>query len=96
MSDHEKPAPPPKAVALRYVGQGAPRVVAKGSGEVAAQILALAKQHDIPLHEDRELVRLLSHLELGQEIPEQLYLAVAQILAFAYSLSGRPLPPGKK
>lgn len=84
---------PAKAVALRYEGKGAPRVVAKGSGEVAKQILALAEAHDIPLHEDRELVLLLSRIELGREIPEGLYLAVAQILAFIYSLSGKHITP---
>lgn len=89
---NDKPTPA-KAVALRYEGKGAPRVIAKGSGEVAKQILALAETHDIPLHEDRELVLLLSRIELGQEIPEGLYLAVAQILAFIYSLSGKRITP---
>lgn len=92
MSD--KPVPT-KAVALRYEGKGAPRVVAKGSGEVAKQILALAETHDIPLHEDRELVLLLSRIELGREIPEGLYLAVAQILAFIYSLSDKDSTPSR-
>lgn len=90
MSD--QPAPPPKAVALRYDGTGAPRVVAKGSGEVARQILALAEQHGVPLQENPELVLLLSRLELGDEIPEQLYIAVAEILAFIYALGGGEKP----
>lgn len=84
---------PPQVVALRYEGNGAPQVVAKGSGEVAKQILAVAKAHDIPLHENRDLVLLLSRLDLGQEIPENLYIAVAQILTFAYSLSGKSPTP---
>lgn len=89
----DEPTSTPKAVALRYEGKGAPRVVAKGNGEVARKILALAEAHDIPRHENQELVLLLSRLELGQEIPEGLYLAVAQILAFAYSLSGKTPSP---
>ena len=84
--------PTPSAVALLYDGKHAPSIVAKGSGEIARQILALADKHKIPLHEDPELLALLSKLDLGQEIPEKLYLAVAQVIAFAYYLSGK-LPP---
>ncbi len=87
---HERP--PRKAVALRYDGQGAPRVTAKGQGFVAEEILARARAHDIPLHADAALVTLLSRLDLGEEIPETLYRAVAQVLAFAYLLSGKPPP----
>lgn len=94
MSD--KPAAPPKAVALRYEGKGAPRLVAKGSGEVAKRILAVAEEHGIPLHADPQLLVLLSRLELGEEIPENLYLAVAQIIAFAYFLSGKAAPPNSR
>lgn len=78
-----------KAVALEWDGFTAPKVTAKGSGELAEQILALAKAHDIPLQENTPLVDLLSQLELGDEIPESLYVAVAQIIAFAYYLSER-------
>ena len=81
--------PPPSAVALHYDGENAPKVIAKGSGEIARQILAIAEKHKIPLREDSELLSLLSSLELGQEIPENLYLAVAQVIAFAYFLSGK-------
>ena len=86
---------PPRAVALHYDGKNAPSVVAKGSGEIARQILAIAAKHDIPLHEDPELLALLAKLDLGQQIPENLYLAVAQIIAFAYYISGKAPPrPG--
>ena len=89
----KKNAPPPHhAVALRYDGRRAPTIVAKGKGEVARQILAIAEEHNIPLHEDPELIALLAQLDLGQEIPENLYRAVAQIIAFAYYLSGK-MPP---
>jgi flagellar biosynthesis protein len=89
----KKDTPPsPGAVALYYDGEHAPTVIAKGSGEIARQILAIADKHNIPLREDPELLALLAGLDLGQEIPENLYLAVAQVIAFAYFLSGK-LPP---
>lgn len=81
------------AVALRYDGQGAPRITAKGSGHVADRILALADDHGIPLQEDPELASLLAQVPLGDEIPEALYRAVAEVIAFAYLLSGKR-PPG--
>jgi len=76
-------------VALRYDGEGAPRVTAKGSGYIAKEILAIAKEHNIPLYEDPGLIKLLSQLELGDEIPRSLYLAVAEVIAFAYFISGK-------
>ena len=79
----------PRAVALHYDGKRAPTVLAKGSGEIARHILAIAEKHNIPLREDPELLGLLAKLDPGQEIPENLYLAVAQIIAFAYYLSGK-------
>jgi flagellar biosynthesis protein len=82
-------APSTLAIALKYDGEGAPKVTAKGRGEVADQILALAKAHDIPLHDDRHLVELLSRVELGDEVPATLYVAVAEVIAFAYYVSGR-------
>ena len=63
-------------------------MVAKGRGEVAERILAVAREHDVPLHADAGLVELLARIDLGDEIPPELYLAVAQVLAFAYQLSG--------
>ena len=88
-----EPSPPPKAVALTYDGSGAPRVVAKGKGEVAQHILDVAREHRIPLRHDGELAELLSAVELGREIPQSLYVAVAQVLVFVYALSGRTPPP---
>lgn len=84
---------PTTAVALHYDGKEAPRVTAKGSGELAEQIIALAKEHGIPLQEDAALISLLSKLDLGDEIPEALYTAVAEIIAFAYILKGK-VPEG--
>ena len=75
-----------KAAALRYDKQtdSAPRVIAKGSGTVAEKILQLAKEHNIPVKEDAKLVEVLAQLDLNQEIPPELYRAVAEILAFIY------------
>lgn len=77
------------AVALHYDGETAPQVTAKGYGEIAEQIIAIAKHHDVPLEENKELVQLLSQLELGDEIPQELYLAIAEIIAFTYMLKGK-------
>jgi len=81
------------AVALKYDGENAPKVTAKGSQEIAEQIIELAKKHNVPLTENKELVNLLATLELGEEIPEILYLAVAEVIAFAYMLKGK-VPEG--
>lgn len=83
---------PSTAVALNYDGSGAPRVVAKGQGDVAERILEAAREHRVPLKHDGELAELLSKVELGAEIPEALYVAVAQVLVFVYTLSGRAPP----
>lgn len=80
---------PTIAVALFYDGDTAPQVTAKGSGELAEKIIAIAKHHNVPLQENNELVQLLSHLELGEKIPQELYLAIAEIIAFTYMLKGK-------
>jgi flagellar biosynthesis protein len=81
---------PPYAVALHYGGQGAPRVVAKGGGDIAEQIIALARKHNVPLQEDNApLTAALARIELGSEIPRELYIAVAQVLAFAWRIAGK-------
>ncbi len=82
---------PPTAVALRYDGSSAPRVTATGRGEVADRILAIAREHGIPIRQDRNLVQLLALVELGDEVPPELYRAVAEVIAFAYRLSGKGL-----
>jgi flagellar biosynthesis protein len=90
MNENKKPE---AAVALNYDQSNAPRVVAKGRGQSAEQIIALAEQHQIPLQDDPELTELLCQIPLGSEIPENLYLAVAEVIAFAYLISGKR-PPG--
>src|ERR1700712_1178099 len=79
--------PRAQAVALHYSGRGAPRVVAKGDGLVADNIIATARAHGVPLDEDSALASALSRVDLGREIPRELYVAVAQVLAFAWSIS---------
>lgn len=85
-------APRPQAVALRYDSQrdNAPKVIAKGQGRWAKQIVRIARQHYVPIHHDPQLVRVLSHLRLDQEIPPQLYQAVAAVLAFLYRVQQQP------
>jgi flagellar biosynthesis protein len=78
-----------KAVALFYDGNNTPTVTAKGTGAVADNIIAIAQQHGVPLCDNSALVELLVTLELGDDIPETLYLAVAYIIAFAYQLEGK-------
>lgn len=77
-----------KAIALKYDQETgtAPLIVAKGMGEIAEQIIKLAEEHDVHIHESPELVEVLIRLELGDEIPESLYRAIAEVIAFAYSL----------
>lgn len=80
---------PRQAIALSYDGQQAPTLSAKGDDELAEAILALAREHEVPIYENAELVRLLARLELGEQIPEALYLTIAEIIAFAWQLRGK-------
>jgi flagellar biosynthesis protein len=81
----------PLAVALQYDKSAAPvpRVVAKGRGEVGAAILALAREHGVPIEENAALAEALSQVELGEDIPEGLYRAVAEVLIFILRASGK-------
>ena len=75
-----------KAVALKYERgkDKAPKVIAKGKGHIGEKIIQIAKEHNIPIKEDPVLVEALSQIEINQEIPPELYKAVAEILAFIY------------
>ncbi|WMS88159.1 EscU/YscU/HrcU family type III secretion system export apparatus switch protein [Pleionea litopenaei] len=86
---HSRPTKTKRAAALKYDGKQAPKITAKGSGATAENILAIAAEHNVFIHEDPLLIEVLAQLELGEEIPEQLYLAVAQIIAFAYLLQDK-------
>jgi flagellar biosynthesis protein len=77
----------PLAVALHYDRTGAPRVVAKGKGAIGAKIIEVAKEHDIPIEENEVLAGALSNVELGDEIPSELYKAVAEVLVFVLKLN---------
>ncbi len=89
MADNAPPSPARrKAVALHYDGEAAPRVTAKGEGEVAERIVAVAREHGVPVEENALLSEALSSIELDREIPMELYQAVAQIIAFVIN-SGR-------
>jgi flagellar biosynthesis protein len=79
------------AAALKYKASedNAPRMIAKGKGKIAERIIELAKEHDIPVREDPDLVEALMKLELNQFIPEELYKVVAEILAFIYRMSNK-------
>ncbi|MES2025023.1 MAG: EscU/YscU/HrcU family type III secretion system export apparatus switch protein [Pseudomonadota bacterium] len=81
----DKATPPAKAVAIAYQsGDSAPRVVAKGRGAIAEQIIERAKEHGVAIHESKELVALLLQVELDDHIPPALYRAVAELLAWLY------------
>lgn len=86
------------AVALAYAdGHRAPRVVARGQGLVAEQIIARAKDAGVFVHESKELVSLLMDVDLDKEIPPALYRVIAELLAWLYHIetaqqSGAPLP----
>jgi len=81
------------AIALRYDGDGAPQVTAAGRQGLAERIRQMAAEAGIPEYPDPELAEILAQVPVGEEIPESLYLAVAQVIAFAFYVSGRT-PPG--
>ncbi len=78
-----------KAAALKYDEQTrqAPTLIAKGKGEIAKNIIQIAQENNIPIKKDEDLVELLTKLEIDQEIPPDMYKAIAEIFAFIYSLS---------
>ena len=83
-----------KAVALKYKrGQdNAPKVTAKGTGLVAEKIIDIARKQGIPVKDDPDLVEVLSRLDLDEEIPPELYVIVAELLAFVYRLNRKKGP----
>jgi flagellar biosynthesis protein len=80
-----------QAVALRYDQdkENAPKVVAKGKGVTAQKIIEIAHEHDLPIREDADLIELLSKVEIDHEIPENLYIAVAEVFKFIYSVTNK-------
>ena len=77
------------AVSLRYEAhkEKAPRLTSKGKGDIAERIIAIAREHNIPIKNDPDLVQVLYQLDLESEIPESLYTVIAEIFAFVYSLN---------
>ncbi|MDD2663564.1 MAG: EscU/YscU/HrcU family type III secretion system export apparatus switch protein [Dechloromonas sp.] len=84
----KRPSDPTReAIALAYrQTDAAPRVVAKGKGLIAEEIIARAREHGVYVHESPELVALLTQVDIDEHIPPQLYLAVAELLAWLYQL----------
>ncbi len=80
---------PKQAVALSYDGRNAPKIVATGEGLIAEEIIALAKANGVYIHQDHHLSHFLQLLELGEEIPKELYLLIAELIAFVYMLDGK-------
>lgn len=89
--DPTPPSPRRKAAALRYDFEkdAVPRVVAKGQGEMAERIIALAQEHGITIHEDPDLINMLTKLDVDQLIPEKLFIAVAEVMAYVYRINNR-------
>jgi flagellar biosynthesis protein len=81
-----------KAVALRYdtTKENAPKIVAKGKGESAESIIKIAQLHNLPIQKNEDLVELLSKVEIDHEIPEKLYVAVAEVFKFLYNVTRTP------
>ncbi len=80
-----------KALALEYKHgfDAAPRVLAKGTGHIAEEILAIARREGIAIHEDKDMIEIMSTLDLNDYIPPELYRAVAEVLVFIYAAKGR-------
>ena len=82
---------PTTAIALRYSPEtgSAPKIVAKGEGFVAEEILQIARENDIPLRQDPALAGALATLDIGAQIPPELFRAVAEVLGFVYKMNGK-------
>lgn len=82
-------ATPLRAIALHYDGENAPTVTASGEGDIAAEIIRIAREHNIPLREDAALAEMLKGMQLGEAIPETLYRVIAEVIAYAYIVAGK-------
>ncbi|RUO79796.1 flagellar biosynthesis protein FlhB [Idiomarina tyrosinivorans] len=86
MSDNHKEK---QAIGLAYDGINTPKVIARGFDELAEEIIAVAREHGVLVHEDPLLSDSLARLNVGDEIPRDLYIIIAEIIAFAYLLEGK-------
>ena len=80
-----------KAAALKYNRQkdNAPRVIAKGDGQIAQNIIKIAELHKLPIRKDEDLIELLSKVEINKEVPQALYKAVAEVFSFIYKVTNK-------
>ena len=80
-----------KAAALKYdmENNAAPKVIAKGQGETAKNIIKIAEANNLPIKKDEDLVELLSKIDIEQEIPANMYKAVAEVFSFIYNMSNK-------
>jgi len=80
-----------KAAALQYdhKSQNAPKVIAKGQGDIAKNIIKIARDNNLPIKKDEDLVELLSKLDIDKEIPTEMYKAVAEIFSFIYGITNK-------
>ena len=78
-----------EAVALQYDKEknAAPKVTAKGSGKTAQKIIEIAQMHEIPIKKDKDLLEMLSKVELDKEVPSEMYKAVAEVFSFIYKMT---------
>ena len=94
------PNAPQQAVALKYDMErdAAPKVVAKGRGHVAENILAAAQQNAVPVYQNKTLVNMLMALEIDREIPPELYRTIAEVMAYVYRIDkkAKKSQPGSK
>ncbi len=96
MSNTPPPPPRQEAIALAYLdGYAAPKVVAKGKGIIAEQIIQRAKDAGVFVHESKELVSLLTQVDLDQHIPPTLYQVIAELLSWIYRIENRQAPKTK-
>jgi len=92
---NQPPVPQRKAAALQYDREksAAPRLTAKGRGDLAERIIALAQEHNIPLHHDADLMEILDKVEVDTEIPVEIYAIVAEIFAYVYRVNAQKNAP---
>ena len=89
MQDNDSSPKIKQAVALSFDGKNAPKVTASGKDLIAEEIIALAKDAGIHIHQDPHLAEFLQLLEVGDEVPKELYLLIAELIAFVYMLEGK-------
>ena len=81
--------PQKRVIGLKYDNKSAPKVIVKGYGALAEELLVIAKEHNVMIHQDEQLSQFLNTLELGQEIPRELYIVIAELISFAFVLQGK-------